>query len=187
DAKELEVADGDYVWIDPDPEDRPFRGWQTNKRDYEFARLLCRARYYPGTPRGVTRMWFNMYGTTPGSQQGQKEREDGLARNPRTGYQAMFRSGSHQSATRGWLKPTWMTDSLVRKGLFGQEIGKGFLPDVHCPTGAPREAIVKISKAEPGGIGGEGLWRPVELGIRPKAESDSMKKYLAGGFSAKKA
>ncbi|MCO6512622.1 MAG: molybdopterin-dependent oxidoreductase, partial [Aridibacter famidurans] len=42
DAKELEVADGDYVWIDPDPEDRPFRGWQTNKRDYEFARLLCR-------------------------------------------------------------------------------------------------------------------------------------------------
>ena len=63
----------------------------------------------------------------------------------------MFRSGSHQSATRGWLKPTWMTDSLVRKTMFGQGIGKGFLPDVHCPTGAPREAIVKITRAEPGG------------------------------------
>ncbi|REJ75537.1 MAG: molybdopterin oxidoreductase [Acidobacteria bacterium] len=187
DAKELEVSDGDYVWIDPDPEDRPFRGWESNPRDYEFARLLCRARYYPGTPRGVTRMWFNMYGATPGSQQGQREREDGLARNPRTGYQAMFRSGSHQSATRGWLKPTWMTDSLVRKGLFGQEIGKGFLPDVHCPTGAPREAIVKISRAEPGGIGGEGLWRPVALGLRPHTESDAMKKYLEGGYSGRKA
>jgi nitrate reductase alpha subunit len=127
-------------------------------------------------------MWFNMYGATPGSMRGQKERADGLAKNPSTGYQAMFRSGSHQSATRGWLKPTWMTDSLVRKGLFGQGIGKGFLPDVHCPTGAPREAIVKITKAEPGGIGGKGVWRPVALGIRPRNESDAMKRYLAGGF-----
>lgn len=182
DARELGVEDGDYVWIDPDPEDRPFRGWQNNARDYAFARLLCRARYYPGTPRGVTRMWFNMYGTTPGSQQGQKERADGLAKNPRTNYQAMFRSGSHQSATRGWLKPTWMTDSLVRKGLFGQGIGKGFLPDVHCPTGAPREAVVKISKAEKGGINEQKLWRPASLGIRPRYESDAMKKYLAGEF-----
>ena len=28
DAKELGVEDGDYVWIDSDPADRPFRGWQ---------------------------------------------------------------------------------------------------------------------------------------------------------------
>ena len=182
DAKELGVEDGDYVWIDPDPEDRPFRGWQTNQRDYAFARLLCRARYYPGTPRGVTRMWFNMYGATPGSQQGQQQRPDGLAKNPQTNYQAMFRSGSHQSATRGWLKPTWMTDSLVRKEMFGQLIGTGFLPDVHCPTGAPREAIVKISRAEPGGIEKEGLWLPAALGIRPRYESDSMNQYLAGAY-----
>ncbi len=182
DARELGVEDGDYVWIDPDPEDRPFRGWQKNKRDYEFARLLCRARYYPGTPRGVTRMWFNMYAATPGSQEGQRTRPDGLAKNPRTKYQSMFRSGSHQSATRGWLKPTLMTDSLVRKGLFGQGIGKGFLPDVHCPTGAPREAIVKITRAEPGGIEGQPLWRPAALGIRPRYESQEMKTYLAGAF-----
>jgi nitrate reductase alpha subunit len=182
DARELGVEDGDYVWIDSDPSDRPFRGWQKNARDYAFARLLCRARYYPGTPRGVTRMWFNMYGATPGSVEGAATREDGLAKNPRTNYQAMFRSGSHQSATRGWLKPTLMTDSLVRKGLVGQEIGKGFMPDVHCPTGAPREAIVKITRAEPGGIGGVGLWRPAAEGLRPDYETDAMKRYLGGGF-----
>ena len=79
-----------------------------------------------------------------------------------------------------------MTDSLVRKGTFGQAIGKGFAPDIHCPTGAPREAFIKISKAEPGGIDGKGLWRPVTLGIRPHTESDLMKKYLAGGFVTKK-
>ena len=182
DAKSLGVEDGDYVWIDSDPSDRPFRGWQKNDKDYKFARLLCRARYYPGTPRGITRMWFNMYGATPGSVEGHTKRPDCLAKNPRSPYQAMFRSGSHQSATRGWLKPTWMTDSLVRKELFGHSVGKGFLPDDHCPTGAPREAIVKISKAEPGGLNGKGLWRPAGLGLRPKYERKGMKEYLAGHF-----
>ena len=185
DAKALGVEDGDYVWIDSDPEDRPFRGWQKRPEDYKFSRLLCRARYYPGTPLGITRMWFNMYGSTPGSVEGLETRPDGLAKNPRTGYQSLFRSGSHQSATRGWLKPTWMTDSLVRKGIAGQQIGKGFLPDVHCPTGAPRESIVKITRAEPGGIGAEGLWRPAAQGLRPSYESEAMKKYLQGGFTSK--
>ncbi len=185
DAKALGVEDGDYVWIDSDPEDRPFRGWEKRPEDYKFSRLLCRARYYPGTPLGITRMWFNMYGSTPGSVEGRETRPDGLAKNPRTGYQSLFRSGSHQSATRGWLKPTWMTDSLVRKGIAGQQIGKGFLPDVHCPTGAPRESIVKITRAEPGGIGAEGLWRPAAQGLRPSYENEAMRKYLQGGFVSK--
>jgi nitrate reductase alpha subunit len=77
-----------------------------------------------------------------------------------------------------------MTDSLVRKEFFGQALGKGFLPDVHCPTGAPREAFVRISRAEPGGIDGQGLWRPAALGLRPRYESDAMKRYLAGEFFA---
>jgi nitrate reductase alpha subunit len=66
--------------------------------------------------------------------------------------------------------------------MFGQEIGKGFLPDVHCPTGAPREAIVKISRAEPGGLAGNGLWRPAGEGLRPRYESAALKRYLAGDF-----
>jgi nitrate reductase alpha subunit len=57
------------------PSDRPFRGWQQNAKDYKFARCMARARYYPGTPRGVTRMWFNMYGATPGSVEGQATRK----------------------------------------------------------------------------------------------------------------
>ena len=184
DAKELGLEDGDYAYIDADPEDRPFRGWQ-KKRDseeYKVARLLCRIRYYPGTPRGITRMWHNTYAATFGSVKGAGENPTGLAKNTSTGYQALFRSGSHQSCTRGWLKPTHMTDSLVRKGLFGQGIGKGFVPDVHCPTGAPRESFVKIDFAEPGGIKGKRVWRPVELKIRPTYEDEDFKSYLKGGF-----
>lgn len=186
DAKELGIEDGDYVYIDADPHDRPYRGWKKSDPEYSTTRLLCRARYYNGTPRGVTRMWHNMYGSTFGSVKGSQIRKDGLAKNPDTGYQAIFRTGSHQSCTRGWLKPTWMTDSLVRKDLIGQQIGQGFAPDVHCPTGAPREAFVKITKAENGGMGGKGRWRPVELGLRPTYESDAMKKFFKGEFVKKK-
>ena len=182
DARELAVEDGDYVWIDSDPSDRPFRGYKPSEKDHKFARLMCRARYYPGTPRRIPRMWFNMYGATPGSDEAARTRDAGRAPTPRWGYQAMFRSGSHQSATRGWLKPTWMTDSLVRKALYGQEIGKGFLPDVHCPTGAPRESIVKISRAEPGGIGGKGLWHVAAHGFRPTYENEALKRFLRGDF-----
>jgi nitrate reductase alpha subunit len=178
----LGIEDGDYVWIDADPSDRPYRGWKPGDPFYEVARLMARARYYSGTPRGVTRMWFNMYQATPGSVKGHKTRPDGLAQNPETNYQSMFRFGGHQSATRGWLKPTLMTDSLVRKELFGQMMGKGFLPDSHCPTGAPREAIVKITKAEAGGLGGSRLWRPAAIGLRPAYASDALKAYVAGRF-----
>jgi nitrate reductase alpha subunit len=94
----------------------------------------------------------------------------------------MYRYGSHQSATRAWLKPTLMTETLVHKDMFGQTMMKGFLPDVHCPVGAPREAFVKLTKAEQGGIGGRGLWRPAALGYRPSYESEAMKTYLKGGY-----
>jgi len=183
DAKDLGVEDGDYVWIDADPHDRPFRNWQKNPRWYKIARLQARARYYPGTPRGVTRMWHNMYGSTYGSVRGAETNPSGLAKSPETNYQSLFRTGSHQSCTRGWLKPTWMTDSLTVKGLLGQVITQGFVPDVHCPTGAPRESFVKITKAENGGIGGVGLWHPAEIGYRPTYESDTLRKFIDGQFA----
>lgn len=182
DAKDLGLEDGDYVFIDADPHDRPFRGWEKYPEGYKVARLLVRARYYPGTPRGVTRMWHNMYGATFGSVKGQAQNENGLAKNPETGYQSMFRGGSHQSCTRGWLKPTMMTDTLTIKQTFGQEMKQGFEPDVHCPTGAPRESMVRMTRAEAGGLGGKGLWRPAQLGLRPGYENDVLKKFLAGAY-----
>lgn len=182
DAKAMGVEDGDYVYIDADPEDRPYRGWKKDTEEYKVARLMLRARYYPGTPRGIARTWHNMYGATTGSVRAQESRPDGMAKSADTNYQAMYRYGSHQSATRAWLRPTLMTETLVRKGMYGQGIGKGFEPDIHCPVGAPREAFVKITKAEAGGMNGEGLWRPASLGYRPTYENKAMKAYLKGRF-----
>jgi nitrate reductase alpha subunit len=184
DAKALGVNDGDYVWIDGDPDELPFRGWNdpARREAYKVARLMARARYYPGTPRGITRMWFNGYMATPGTVRAHETRPDKLAKNADTNYQSLFRYGGHQSLTRTWLKPTHQTHGLITRKLGSLELTKGFQADVHCVTGAPRESIAKFTKAEDGGIGGKGLWRPVEKGLRPASESEALKRFLAGGF-----
>jgi nitrate reductase / nitrite oxidoreductase, alpha subunit len=181
DAKVLGIDDGDYVWFDADPSDRPYRGWKETDEDYEVSRGMARARYQNAMQPGVIRMWFNMYVATRGSVRGAKEREDGLAKTPESGYQAMFRHGSHQSGVRAWLKPTLQTDSMTRKPYFGQNIGKGFEGDVHSVVGAPKESFIKIEKAEDGSPNG-GLWTPARNGFRAGYETDVMKQYLTGGF-----
>ncbi len=182
DAAELDVADGDYVWIDADPSDRPFKGWQDRPDDYHVFRWMVRARVNPSVVRKVARAWFHFHVATHGSVEGHETRDDGLARNPRTNYQAGYRYGSHQSVTRAWLRPTLMTDSMTRKDAAGQMIGKGFELDVYCAVGAPKESFVKITKAEDGGETGEGLWHPAAQGFRPGNENDAMLRYLAGEF-----
>jgi len=181
DAKELGIDDGDYMWVDADPSDRPFRGWQSKPDDYKVMRWLVRARYYPNMPRKTARAWFHMYLATHGSVQGHETRLDRLAKNPRSGYQALYRYGGHQSTTRAWLKPTHMTDSMVRKDYFGQSIGKGYELDVHTVVGAPKESFVKFTKAETGEPD-LGIWQPAASGFRPTYENTAMKKFLAGDY-----
>ncbi len=184
DARELGVEDGDYVWIDGDPDDLPFRGWNDPARaeEYKVARCMARARYYPGTPRGITRMWFNGYMATPGTVAAANKNLDRIAKNEETRYQALFRSGGHQSMTRSWLKPTHQTQTLISRKSWTNEVTKGFNVDVHCVTSAPRESLAKFTKAEDGGENGVGVWRPVRLGLRPTNEREGMKTYLDAGY-----
>lgn len=182
DAKKMGIEDGDYVHVSGDPRYEPFEGWQERPEDAKVAHLVIRVRYYPGIPPGTARIWFHMYQSSHGSVKGHETRPDKLAKNELTNYQSMYRYGGHQALTRSWLRPTLLTDSMARKDVAGQIIGRGFEPDVHCANGAPRESYVKIEKFEPGGIDGKGVWRPVELGIRPLSESEIYKRYLEGGY-----
>lgn len=183
DAEELGLVDGDYAWLDADPEDRPYRNWKEDDDYYDVARVMMRVRIYSGMPRGVIRTWFNMYAATPGTVANQKAAEGNPAHNPATNYVALFRHGSHQSGTRAWLRPTQMTETLARKAYFGQVIGTGFEADVHSVSGAPKESFIKIEKAEDGGLGGDGEWRPVTLGLRPERPSEALRSYLDGGYT----
>jgi nitrate reductase alpha subunit len=184
DAAEIGVQDGDYVWVDADPSDRPFKGWQDRPDDYHVCRWMVRARVNPSVVRHVARAWFHFHVATHGSVEGHETRPDHLARNPRTNYQAGYRYGSHQSVTRAWLRPTLMTDSMTRKDGAGQVIGQGFELDVYCADGAPKESFVKFTRAEEGGEDGTGLWDPAAKGFRPGVENEAMRRFLAGGFIA---
>ena len=186
DAEELGLKDGDYIRLDADPEDRPYRGASSWDDYYDVARVEMRVRIFSGMPRGVIRTWFNMYAATPGTVQAQKDIPGGPAQNQATRYVSLFRHGSHQSGTRAYLRPTQMTDSMTRKAYFGQTIGTGFEADVHSPSGAPKEAFVKVEKTEDGAPDGDGEWRPVTLGLRPDNPSEAMQAYLEGNFTAKK-
>jgi nitrate reductase alpha subunit len=185
DAEELGLKDGDYIRLDADPEDRPYRGASSSDDYYDVARVEMRVRIFSGMPRGVIRTWFNMYAATPGTVRAQKDVPGGPAQNADTRYVALFRHGSHQSGTRAYLRPTQMTDSMTRKAYFGQTIGTGFEADVHSPSGAPKEAFVRVEKTEDGAPDG-GEWRPVRLGLRPGDPSEAMRAYLAGEFTGKK-
>lgn len=182
DGKRLGLEDGDYVWVDGDPSVQPFIGWENRPEDYKAFRWLARIRFNPSIAPGTGKCWFNYYIASHGSVEGHEIRADKLARNPRTGYIASYRYGGHQSITRTWIKPTLLTDSLVRKSGFTQVIGKGYAPDIHTANGAPREAFVKFTKAEPGGEDAKGLWSPARKGYRPTYENDSVKKYLNGEY-----
>jgi len=181
DAKERGIKDGDYVYVDGNPRDRPYRGWNKGDPFYKVSRLKIRARYNPSLPRGFTIIYHGIYGATHRSVEAHETKADGLAVTD-TGYPPSLRYGSQQSVVRAWLNPTQMTDSLVRKDYFTHKIGKGYLVDVCSVTGAPKESLVKISFAENGSLDGADTWEPAQTGFTPGNESEAMKKYLRGGF-----
>ncbi|MEM4970930.1 MAG: molybdopterin-dependent oxidoreductase [Sulfolobales archaeon] len=182
DGKRLGIDDGDYILVEGDPNYLPFIGRDKKGEDYKAFRWVARAKYNPSLPPGYGKVWFNFYMASHGTVEGHEKRRDRLAMNPRTLYISSYRYGGHQSVVRTWLKPTLMTDSLVRKTPFLQVLGKGFALDMHSPVGAPRESFVKLVKLEAGGIDGKDLWPPAKKGYRPGYESEDMLRYLRGDF-----
>jgi len=47
----------------------------------------------------------------------------------------------------------------------------------------PKECLVRVVKAEDGGLGGVGAWKGATNGMSPGNENDTMQKYLTGGFA----
>ena len=52
--------------------------------------------------------------------------------------------------------------------------------DNHAINTVPKETLVRVTKAEDGGIGGKGIWFPATTGFTPDNEDDFMQDYLAG-------
>ena len=179
DAAELGLANGDYVWVDANPDDRPYLGYREDDPYASVARLMARMTVNPAYPRGVTMIKHAYAMATTRTVHGATTRSDGRALST-TGYQSSFRHGSHQSITRGWAPPMHQTDSLFHKRAGAMAFTFGFDVDNHAVNTCPKETLVRITKAEPGGPAGSGRWQGGTTGMSPGGEDDRMRAYLRG-------
>ncbi len=179
DARSLGIENGDWVWVDANPADRPYVGASPDDPFYEAARLMARVTYNPSYPPGVTMIKHAFYMATPRTVEAAKTRPDGRALAV-TGYQSSFRHGSQQSLTRGWAPPMHQTDSLFHKKAGAMGFVFGFDVDNHAINTVPKETVVRITKAEAGGRDGTGVWPGGITGKSPGGEDRFMQHYLAG-------
>jgi nitrate reductase alpha subunit len=179
-AVDLGINDGDYVYVDANAADRPYMNWKPSDPFYKVARLMLRVKYNPAFPYHTTMMKHAPYIATEKSVKAHETRKDGMAMSD-DGYLSNFRYGSQQSITRSWLMPMHMTDTLFHKKKAAMAYIHGFEADNHTVNTVPKETLVKITKAEDGGLGAKGVWEPAKSGFSPAKENKFMKLYLAGG------
>jgi nitrate reductase alpha subunit len=179
-AKDLGIEDGDYVHVDANPADRPYIGWRQDDPFYKVARLMLRAKYNPAYPYHIVMLKHGPFMATEKSVLAHETRPDGLARSEGTGYMANLRYGSQQSVSRDWSMPMHQTDTLFHKKKVSMEFMFGGEADNHALNTVPKETLVKVTKAEDGGLGGKGPWKPALTGMTPAHENDFMLLYLSG-------
>ncbi len=184
-AKDLEIEDGDYVYVDANPADRPYRGWRPDDPFYKVARLKLRAKYNPSYPYDVVMIKHAPFMATEKTVLAHETRPDGRAVSADTGYQSNLRYGSQQSLTRDWSMPMHQTDNLFHKAKDGAHFVFGYEADNHAVNTVPKETLVRVSFAEAGGLGGVGAWKPAKSGRNPSDEDPAMLAYLAGGYVKK--
>ncbi|MBI3462199.1 MAG: molybdopterin-dependent oxidoreductase [Planctomycetes bacterium] len=183
-AAALGLHEGDYVYVDANPLDRPYVGWADDHGSFRHKafRCLVRVKLNPGLPYNFTIMKHTGWIATERSVRAHETRRDGRALAADTGYQASYRYGSHQSITRGWMPPMHQTDTLFHKRTGAMAFVFGFDVDNHAINTVPKETLVKITKAEDGGIGGNGVWEPATRGYGPGVETPQNTLYLTGGY-----
>ncbi len=179
-ARDLDINDGDYVYIDANPADRPYIGAKPDDDFYRVARCMVRVKYNHAYPYNIVMMKHAPYIATEKSVKAHETRKDGRALSANTGYQANLRYGSQQSITRNWHMPMHQTDTLFHKAKVYMSFIFGGEADNHGVNTVPKETLVRVTKAEDGGMGGVGVWKPATTGLTPDNEDDFMKRYIAG-------
>ncbi len=179
-ARDLGINDGDYVYLDANPADRPYLGARPDDPFYKVARCMLRVKYNHAYPYNIVMMKHAPFIATEKSVKAHETRPDGRALSANTGYQSNLRYGSQQSLTRNWHMPMHQTDSLFHKAKVFMGFIFGGESDNHALNTVPKETLVKITKAEDGGLGGRGIWAPATTGYTPANENAFMQRYLAG-------
>ncbi|HEX6385841.1 MAG TPA: molybdopterin-dependent oxidoreductase [Anaerolineae bacterium] len=84
-ARDLDIEDGDYVYVDANPADRPYRGWKEDDPFYKVSRLMLRFKYNPAYPYHIIMLKHAPFMATEKSVRAHETRPDGLAKSEGTG------------------------------------------------------------------------------------------------------
>ncbi len=179
-ARDLGINDGDYVYVDANPADRPYIGATPTDPFYRVSRCMLRVKYTHAYPYNIVMMKHAPFIATEKSVRAHETRPDGRALSENTGYQANVRYGSQQSVTRNWHMPMHQTDTLFHKAKVFMGFIFGGEADNHAVNTVPKETLVRVAKAEDGGLGGVGIWKPATTGYSPDNENEFMERYLRG-------
>ncbi len=181
-ARDLGIEDGDYVYVDANPADRPYLNASPDDPFFDVARLMLRVKYNPAYPYHVIMTKHSTFMATEKTVRAHRSRPDGRALSEDTGYQSDLRFGSQQSVTRDWSMPMHQTDTLFHKKKVAMAFMFGGEADNHAINTVPKETLVRVTKAEDGGLAGKGVWAPAATGLTPSNEDEFMDRYLAGGL-----
>jgi nitrate reductase alpha subunit len=75
------------------------------------------------------------------------------------------------------------TDTLFHKAKLKMAFMFGGEADNHAVNTVPKETLVRVVKAEAGGLGGKGVWEPATLDFAPHSQAPQNETYLGGGFT----
>ncbi|MEE9285840.1 MAG: molybdopterin-dependent oxidoreductase [Dehalococcoidia bacterium] len=185
-ARDLGIEDGDYVYVDANPADRPYLNASPDDPFFDVARLMLRVKYNPAYPYHVIMTKHSTFMATEKTVRAHQTRPDGRALSEDTGYQSNLRFGSQQSVTRDWAMPMHQTDTLFHKKKVAMAFMFGGEADNHALNTVPKETLVRVTKAEDGGLASKGKWAPATTGRTPSNEDAFMDRYLKGGLTRTK-
>jgi hypothetical protein len=183
-ARDLGIADGDYVYVDANPADRPYSARPQAIRSTRSAGSCC----------GSCTTRVSLQRRDDEARLVHRDREE--------------REGARRRGPTACRSPRKATGELpLRLAAVGHaQLAHADAPDRHpvpqiegvheLPLrrrgGQPRRQhraegvlVIRITKAEDGGLGGKGVWKPHLNGMSPDAEGKPMKKYIAGEFTGK--
>jgi nitrate reductase alpha subunit len=154
-AKDRGINDGDYIYVDGNPVDRPYRGWKPSDPYYKVARLMIRADTIRPI-RTMSRWPSTRLRVDPQVVKGHETRPDGRAIAVDTGYQSNFRYEPNSPYEK--LVDADASDRLLPgKHAIAWKFKWGYQVDHHAINTVPKECLIRITKAEDGGIGPAGL------------------------------
>ena len=159
------------------PVDRPYRGWKPSDPFYKGCAVDDPGEIQIGIPVPRHDGEACALCLTAKSVKGHETRPDGRAIAVDTGYQSNFRYGAQQSFTRNWLMPMHQpTPPGQTHDCLEVQVGLCHRSPRGINT-VPKECLIRITKAEDGGIGARGPGTS-RTGFTPGQENEFMIKWL---------